>query len=297
MRYVARYLRHNHIYFVASCLVPVFGVFLYTRIIPLVRTIFWGFTNYQVLNPRKQFIGIHNFLLLLQDQSFLVALQNTVVITVSCVVITLVLAILFAVLLRQIERSSNVFDLLYFVPVVTAPVPASVIWRWLFQYNGLVNVALSGLGLHKQAWLQTPGQVVWAIVVVSIWKWLGYYMIIITVGLKNIPRTYYEASSIDGASAFQQFGRITLPLLRPIVFFSVIMATINFFNTFTIAYVISSSVQGAPSYECKVLVWEIYRNAFSYYRLGYASAEATVLLLFVAIMIFIQFRLLPRGDS
>jgi multiple sugar transport system permease protein len=121
-------------------------------------------------------------------------------------------------------------------------------------------------------------------------------MIIYSVGLKNIPLEFYEAATVDGAGHGRQFRHITMPLLKPIVLFSMIMASIQFFNTFTVAFVISSEAQGSPSYECKVLVWEIYRNGFSYYKMGYASAEAVVLLLFIMIVILIQFRVL-RYDT
>lgn len=294
MTRVQRYVRTHHLLFVALTLGPVLVLFAVIRIIPLFRTLFWSLTNYATLNPVKKFIGFQNFQLLLQDQSFLSAMRNTIVITASCVIITLFLAMVLAVFLRRIERISNFYDLIYFVPVVTPWVPASVIWRWLLAPNGLLNVILTEFGLHKQAWLQTPDQVVWGIVVASIWKSVGYYLIILTVGLKNIPQMYYEASEIDGANSVQQFRRITLPLLRPMILLSVIMATINFFNTFTVAYVMSSNVQGAPSYEAKVLVWEIYRNAFLYYKQGYASSEAVVMLLFVSAVLLIQFKVLRR---
>ncbi len=292
MNSIVRYAKKNHLLFVVCTLGPVLALFTFIRIIPIIRTAWYSFTNYTMLVPKPVFAGVKNYVTMLGDTSLHTAFINTVLITLACVIITLSLALLFSVLLRRIERASTAFEMIFFIPVITPWVPATVIWRWLFDPKfGAINQALSRLGLPTQSWLQQPEQVIYAIVIISIWKTLGYYMIIYAVGLRNIPTEYYEAATVDGAGHGKQFRFITMPLLKPIVLFSMIMASIQFFNTFTVAYVISSEAQGSPSYECKVLVWEIYRNGFGYYKMGYASAEAMVLLVFILIVIFIQFRL------
>jgi multiple sugar transport system permease protein len=293
MNRIVRYAKKNHLLFVVCTLGPVLALFAFIRIIPIIRTAYYSFTNYSLLIPKPAFFGAGNYAAMLRDASLHAAFLNTVLITVACVAITLSLALLFSVLLRRIEKSSTVYEMIFFIPVITPWVPATVIWRWLFDPKfGIVNYMLGLLRLPTQSWLQQPDQVIYAIVIISIWKTLGYYMIIYSVGLKNIPLEFYEAATVDGAGHGRQFRHITMPLLKPIVLFSMIMASIQFFNTFTVAYVISSEAQGSPSYECKVLVWEIYRNGFGYYKMGYASAEAMVLLVFILIVIFIQFRLL-----
>jgi multiple sugar transport system permease protein len=293
MNRVIRYAKKNHLLFVACTLGPVLALFAFIRIIPIIRTAWYSFTNYTMLVPKPVFSGLANYAAMLRDSSLHTAFVNTVVITLSCVLITLSLALLFSVLLRRIERSATVYEMIFFIPVITPWVPATVIWRWLFDPKfGAINHLLNLLKLPAQSWLQQPDQVIYAIIIISIWKTLGYYMIIYSVGLKNIPQEFYEAATVDGAGHGRQFRYITMPLLKPIVLFSMIMASIQFFNTFTVAYVISSEAQGSPSYECKVLVWEIYRNGFTYYKMGYASAEAMVLLVFILVVIFIQFRLL-----
>jgi multiple sugar transport system permease protein len=285
------YARKNHLLFVLCTLGPVVALFAFIRIIPIVRTAYFSLTNYSLVVPKPAFVGVQNYINMVQDPNFTRAFTNTVIITATCVVVTLSLALLFAVLLRQIERSSAFYEMIYFIPVVTPWVPATVIWRWLYDTKyGMINHILSALKLPTQSWLQSPDYVIIAIIIVMIWKTLGYYMIIYSVGLRNIPTIYYEAARIDGADNRRQFRYITLPLLKPIILFSLIMAVIQFFHTFTVAYVISSEAQGSPSYECKVLVWEIYRNGFNYYKMGYASAEAMVLLAFILIVILIQFR-------
>jgi len=293
MSRIGHYAKKNHLLFVTCTLGPVLALFVFIRIIPIIRTAYYSFTNYSLLIPKPALVGLANYAAMLRDASFRTAFANTAVITLTCVIVTLAFALLFSVLLRRIEKSSALFEMIFFIPVITPWVPATVIWRWLFDPTfGVINALLKLLRLPTQSWLQQPDQVIYAIIIISIWKTLGYYMIIYSVGLKNIPLEFYEAATVDGAGHGRQFRHITMPLLKPIVLFSMIMASIQFFNTFTVAFVISSEAQGSPSYECKVLVWEIYRNGFSYYKMGYASAEAMVLLVFIMIVILIQFRLL-----
>jgi multiple sugar transport system permease protein len=291
MNGIVRYARKNHLLFVLCTLGPVLVLFSVIRIIPIIRTACFSLTNYSLVVPKPAFTGLRNYVEMVHDPNFVEAFTNTAVITLSCVIITLSLALFLSVILRRIERFSSVYEMLYFIPVVTPWVPATVIWRWLYDAKyGIINYILSALGLPTQSWLQHPDYVIIAIIVVMIWKTLGYYMIIYSVGLKNIPAEYYEAAWIDGAGQSKQFRYVTLPLLKPILLFSMIMAVIHFFHTFTVAYVISSEAQGSPSYECKVLVWEIYRNGFNFYKMGYASAEAMVLLAFILVIILIQFK-------
>ncbi len=291
MNRFASYARKNHLLFVLCTLGPVVALFAFIRIIPIIRTAYFSLTNYSLVVPKPNFVGLQNYLTMVQDPNFIKAFSNTVIITGSCVLVTLSIALLFAVLLRRIERASPFYEMIYFIPVITPWVPATVIWRWLYDTRyGMINHILSALGLPTQSWLQSPDYAIIAIIIVMIWKTLGYYMIIYSVGLRNIPTIYYEAARIDGANESKQFRYITLPLLKPIILFSLIMAVIQFFHTFTVAYVISSEAQGSPSYEVKVLVWEIYRNGFNFYKMGYASAEAMVLLAFILIVILIQFR-------
>lgn len=286
-----RYVKKRHLLFVLCTFGPVLALFLFIRIIPIIRTAWYSLTNYSLIIPKPVFIGLTNYVRMLRDTSFTQAFSHTLLVTLSCVIITLSVALFIAVLLRSVERHASLYEMIYFIPVITPWVPATVIWRWLFEPKfGLVNYLFSLFRLPPQSWLQQPDQVLYAIIIVSIWKTLGYYMIIFSVGLHNIPDIYYEAARIDGANNRKQFRYITIPFLKPIMLFSIIMAIIQFFNVFTVAYVISSDAQGSPSYEYKVLVWEIYRNGFNFYKMGYASAEAMVLLAFVLVVVLIQFK-------
>ncbi len=240
---------------------------------------------------------MRNYQRLLEDDAFHTALVNTIQFTALAVMVTLLLALLIAILLRSIEHVSGLFEIIFYIPVVTPWVPASVIWKWIYDpMYGLLNYGLSIFGIRKQGWLQDPNLIIYAIVIVAVWKMLGYYIIVFSVGLKNIPSTYLEAAEIDGATPWNRLWYIVFPLLRPIILFAVVMSTITFFNVFSPVYVLTASAQGAPAYDLKVVVGEIYRNAFQYYRMGYAGAQSVVLLMLVMTLIIIQF-LVFREDE
>lgn len=289
MPFIQQARRHHYLF--ALCTVgPVFLLFLFIRIIPVIRTAILSFTDYSLMS-RPQFTGLYNYLKLLTDENFRIALLNTSILAFTCVTVTLSLALLLSVLMASTERASGLYSLIYFIPVVIPWVPASVIWRWILDPKlGILNFLLSSVGLPGQSWLQHPHQNLIPVMIVAVWKTLGYYILVFFVGLRNIPPMYYDAAEIDGANARRRFFLITLPLMKPIVLFSVIMAIIHFFNIFTLAYSLSSSPQGSPSYETKVLVWEIYRNGFAFHKMGYASAQAVFLLIVVVVLILVQFR-------
>jgi multiple sugar transport system permease protein len=154
----------------------------------------------------------------------------------------------------------------------------------------LLNYALSLVGIPSIPWLTDVHIALWALIIMSVWKVLGYNLVIFLVGIRNIPASYLEAASLDGASEVQKFWRVTLPLLRPILLYVIVTATINAYNVFTQVYVMTLGSQTAPGQALRVLVYDIYQNAFQYFRLGYASAEAVMLTFIVLAFTLIQFR-------
>lgn len=286
-----------HGLWIVLALGPVYFLFVVIRIYPILETIRLSFYRYHITKKSRPFIGLRNYQRLLEDDAFHTALVNTIQFTVLAVAATLILALMIAILLRSIEHVSGLFEIIFYIPVVTPWVPASVIWKWLYDpMYGLLNYGLSLFGIPKQGWLQEPDLIIYAIVLVAVWKMLGYYIIVFSVGLKNIPTTYLEAAEIDGATPWNRLWHIIFPLLRPILLFSMVMSTITFFNVFSPVYVMTASAQGAPAYDLKVVVSEIYRNAFQYYRMGYAGAQSVVLLVLVMTLIIVQF-LVFREDE
>lgn len=283
-------MQRNHIGFVISALGPILALFVLIRIYPILETIRLSFYNYNITQRRNPFVGLANYIRLFDDDPFRTALLNTINFTILSVIVTLLLALSVAVLLRSIEHTAPTFELLFYIPVVIPWVPAAVIWKWIYDPTyGALNYVLSGVGIGKLGWLQQPNLILYAIVAVSVWKLVGYYIVIYGVGLRGIPEELLEAADLDGATAWQKLIHIVLPLLRPIILFTVVTCTIICFNVFAPVYVLTASSQGAPAYDFKVVVGEIYQNGFVFYHMGYAGAQCVVVLLFVMSLLAVQF--------
>jgi multiple sugar transport system permease protein len=287
---IREWIRREHILWIVCALGPVIALFTIIRVYPILETIRLSFYRYHPTQRNKPFIGLENYVGLLDDDAFHSALINTFQFALIAVSITLTLAFAISVLLRSIEKAAPVYELLLYIPVVTPWVPASVIWKWVFDPNhGVLNYGLSFLGVTKISWLQDEHVVVYAIALVAIWKMLGYFVVVFGVGLRNIPDDILEAAELDGATNWQKLRYIIIPMIKPIILFTTIIATIIFFNVFAPVYVLTASAQGAPAYDLKVIVSEIYQNAFVFYRMGYAGAQSVVLLVFVLMLVGLQF--------
>jgi multiple sugar transport system permease protein len=290
-----KWMRREHILWIVCALGPVIALFTIIRIYPILETIRLSFYRYHPTQRNKPFIGLDNYVSLLEDEAFHSALINTLQFALIAVSVTLVLAFAIAVLLRSIEKAAPIYELLLYIPVVTPWVPASIIWKWIFDPNhGILNYGLSFLGITKISWLQDEHMVVYAIALVAIWKMLGYFVVVFGVGLRNIPDEILEAAELDGATAWQKLRFIIFPMMKPLILFTVIIATIIFFNVFAPVYVLTASAQGAPAYDLKVIISEIYQNAFVFYRMGYAGAQSVVLLVFVMTLVGLQFFVLRQ---
>src|SRR3954447_6221573 len=284
--------------FAYSALAPVLALFAYVRVYPILRGFELSFYKWNLIGAAKPFVGWGNYLQLLNDPNFLLALRNTTVYSVATVAVSTALALPLAVFLAGRGRLTAFYQTVYFLPVITPMVPMAITWKWIYDYNyGILNYGLSLVGLPPVAWLTDPATALWALVIVGVWKVLGYNLILFLVGIRNIPAQYLEAASLDGASAWQRFHSITLPLLRPIVLYVLVTATINAFNVFTQVYVMTLGSQSAPGQAVRVLVFDIYQNAFQYFHMGYASAEAVALTLIVLGFTLIQFRFMREREA
>jgi multiple sugar transport system permease protein len=278
-------------------LLPILALFFYVRIVPIGFGVMLSFYNWKLISARKPFVGWDNYLNLLGDENFLLALRNTTIYSFSTVLISTALALPLAVFLARRSRLSAFYQTVYFLPVITPLVPMSIAWKWIYDYNyGVLNYGLSLVGIPSVPWLTDPDIALWALVIMGVWKVLGYNLVLFMVGLRNIPAEYMEAAALDGATAWQRFWRVTLPLLKPILLYVLVTATINAFNVFTQVYVMTLGSQSAPGQAVRMLVFDIYTNGFQFFRMGYASAEAVTLTLIVLGLTFIQFAMVrePR---
>ena len=266
----------------------VIGLTAFT-LLPILSSLGLSFTDWDLLRP-PAFVGLSNYRHLLGDPEFWRTLRNTVTFLVGYVPLVLTTGLLVAVLLNASIPFRQVFRAMYFVPVVTSWVAVALVWKWLFNpVYGLINSAIGTLGITGPAWLFDPNWAMVAVILTSVWKDTGFVMVIMLAGLQGIPREYYEAASIDGASRPQGLFHITIPLLAPTLSFCLSISLIGAFQVFDQVYVMT---EGGPAGATMVLVERVVANAFSYSRMGYASAMSWVLflLIFVVTVFFYRIR-------
>jgi len=264
------------------------GLTIFT-LLPIGASLGLSFTDWDLLTP-AQFVGGRNYVQMLGDAEFWRTLRNTVTFLVGYVPLVLTAGLLIAVLLNSALPFRGVFRTMYFVPVVTSWVAVALVWKWLFNpAYGLINSALGSLGISGPAWLFDPNWAMAAVILTSVWKDTGFIMVIMLAGLQGIPREYYEAASIDGATRPQGLWHITIPLLAPTLIFCLSISLIGAFQVFDQVYVMT---EGGPAGATMVLVERVVANAFSYSRMGYASAMSWVLfvLIFVVTIFFYRLR-------
>jgi multiple sugar transport system permease protein len=268
------------------------GLFLF-RIVPIAVALAGSLFSFQLIGKEREFIGLGNFERLFSDPLFWRSLVNTVVFVVGVTAIQVCISLGLAVLLTRQLRGVALFRTLIFVPVVLSMVVASATWKLAFDANaGLFNSVFGAVGLPRQPFLTSPDQALPAVMTMVVWKGVGYWMIILIAGIKSIPEVLYEAAQIDGASSWQRFWKITLPLLRrPLAFVIVADTAINML-LFAPVYLMT---RGGPSDSSNVLMYMTYNTAFAQGRMGYAASIAVVLLLVSAVVILIQLRSL-RSD-
>ncbi len=238
--------------------------------------------------PMK-FVGLKNFVKLFGDSTFQISLKNTLWYAVFTVPLTLVAALSVAILLNSKIKGIVVFRTAFFFPYVASLVAVGAVWNMLFQPEfGPINEMLRFIGIENPPkWCASTDWAMWVIIIVSVWKYMGYYMVVYLAALQGISKDLYEAAGIDGATGWKKIRYITIPMLTPTTFFVVIMLTIQCFKVFDLIYVMTG---GGPGRSTNVLVNHIYNAAFVDYKFGYASASALVLFAIVLIITLVQMR-------
>lgn len=258
----------------------ILGTFIFI-IIPVICSFGLSFTDWDLLNPIK-FVGLENYRLLFKDNLFYKILGNTVVFALSTSILGVIIPLILASILNSKIRGSEFFKTAYFLPFITPMVVIGIIWAWIFDPNiGLLNQVLH-ININ---WLYDSNFALPALIIVSVWKLIGYNMIIFLSSLSSISNSMFEAAKIDGANAFQTFKNVTIPLLSPTIFFVIIITAISSFQVFDLIYLMT---QGGPFDSTNVLVYAIYKNAFEYFNVGKASAIAYVLFAIILVLTLIQ---------
>ncbi|WP_236709915.1 carbohydrate ABC transporter permease [Longilinea arvoryzae] len=247
-------------------------------------------TDWNILS-QPNFIGMANYQKLLTDQVARVTLFNTFYFTMISVPINVILTLVLAVLLNQKLRGISFYRTAYYMPVITASVAVSLMFMWILASNGLLNQLLGSVGLKPVKWLTDAKIALNSVIGVTIWKGLGMNMIIFLAALQDIPNELLEAASIDGANRFQQFTRIIVPLISPVIFFVTITGVIGSFQSFDLVY---NMTGGGPGHATTVIGYYIWQQAFKYLHMGYGAALAYVVFIAILILTLIQWVLRKR---
>lgn len=269
--------------------------FVSIRIAPAFSAMSMSFFKWNIVSDNKPFVGLDNYKAMLEDEVFKKALMNTFKYVLIGVPGQLIIGLGLALMIQQLNKYRGLYRTIYFIPYVTSSVAVSWVWRFMFmKHAGVINGFLVWLGLPQQGFLGEPSQALYVVVASMIWQALGFQVVIFLAGLETIPKVYYEAARIDGASGWQIFRKVTMPLLNPTIVFAAVMGTINFLQTFTQVMNMSSQGRGGPLYSTISIVLYIYQQAFEQFKMGYASAMTVVLFLIIMIITLIQLKVLTK---
>lgn len=258
---------------------------------PMAASLGLSFLHWDLLRPPR-LIGLDNFTNLIGDLEFRAAVGHTLFFIVGYLPLVYVGGLALALALNRKMRAASFFRAAYFLPVVTSWVVVALVWKWLLNpQSGIVNFLLGLVGITGPGWWTDPAWAMPSIILASAWKDLGFVMIILLAGLQAISDDYYEAAAVDGASRWQSFRHITVPLLSPASFFVLVISLVNSFQVFDQVWVMTG---GGPAGATSVVVEQIVQHAFRYSQMGYASAMSWVLFAAILVITFVQFRLQRR---
>lgn len=289
---LAQWRRRDHERLAAlAFLTPNLVGFLIFTALPVIGAVVLAFTNYDLILG-GQYVGLDNFKQLLHDPVFKAALVNTLYFTAVSVPLSVALGLAAALLLTRLTRATTLLRSIFLLPYASVTVALALAWKWIYlPQGGLMNTALGWIGIDGPNWLTSSVWAMPALIFMSVWKTFGYNMVIFVAGLYAIPTSLYDAARVDGASAWQRFRYVTLPMLTPTMFFVVVIAVINSFQVFDQALVMTA---GGPGTSTTTLVLDIYDEGFRGFQLGYASAIGLVLFACVFAFTVAQFWLQRR---
>jgi multiple sugar transport system permease protein len=275
-------------------LLPAYGAILAVVGIPVVYSLYLSFHQWKMTTFRQgvPFVGLDNYAQAIGDGAFWNSIQVTITLLVAALLVEVVLGTGLAILLDQAFRGRRTALILLLLPMFVTNVVIGLIWRIMLSYDfGLLNWVLSLVGLDRVAWLGDPGLALWSLVLVDVWNTTAFVALLVLAGLATVPDEPRQAARVDGASSLQVFRYITLPLLRPVIFVAVIWRTIDLFRIFDVVFVLTG---GGPYNATETISLYAYRNGFASFNLGFASAVSYLIILFLVVILAIEYRLLGR---
>ncbi len=299
--------RTTHYIFPLALLLPAICVLFVFKVLPMLEALRLSFFDWGIAG-QKGFVGLHNYISLVHDPFFWQSLLNTFWYVIFSVPLSISVSFIVASLLNRGIRGLGMFRTIYFLPVVTSIVAVSVVWRWLYDpQRGLFNYLIGLVGLGPMGWLEEPRGIfelltranlptvlegpslaLLSLVFLSVWKSMGYNIVIFLAGLKNIPDVYYEAAKVDGARRFAIVRHVTIPLLSPTIFFVMLMTTITAFQVFGPVWMMTGPPPGGPLGKTSVIVYYLFQKGFEEYQVGYGSAIAFFFFLIILSITLLQ---------
>ena len=269
--------------------------FLTIRLAPAFSALYISLHEWNIISPSKPFVGLQNFRLLAHDPSFGRAAVNTLRYVLVGIPAQIALGLVLALALQRINRFRGLFRALYFMPFVTPIVAAAWVWQWMYSQNfGPLNGLLAALGLPLQPFLRSPAQALYAVTAMTVWQFLGFQVVIFLAGLEAIPRVYFEAAAVDGASGWRLFRHMTVPLLNPTLVFSAVYGTIVYLQLFTQVLNMTFGDQGGPLASTLTMVLYVYQLGFQRFKMGEAAAATAVLFAVILVITLLQMRVLSK---
>lgn len=269
--------------FVLPALIPLIVFWIY----PILRSVWISFTDWDFMTPEYNFVFFKNYISLFRDSRFYLALLNTLIFTAGTLLPTIVGGLGLALLLQKNFRGSGFFKFVLFSPWITPTVAISIVWTWIFQPDGgFANQILALLGLPALKWISSSQTAMLSVIIVTVWKSLGYAMIFYLSALEKVPTELYEASSLDGANAFQKFWYMTLPSISPTTFFLMIITMVNSLQAYDQIQILT---QGGPSGSTRTLLYMYYQLGFQEFNMGQATAVAVIMIIITVLLSCVQF--------
>ena len=269
--------------FVLPALIPLFIFWIY----PILRSVWLSFTDWDFMTPDYNFIWFKNYTSLLKDSRFYEALWNTLVFTAGTLFPTIIGGLGLALLLRRNFKGSGVFKFVLFSPWITPTVAISIVWTWIFREDGgLANQVLGLFGLPALKWISSSDTAMLSVIIVTVWKSLGYAMIFYLSALEKVPEELYEASALDGAKPWRQFLDMTLPGISTTTFFLMIITMVNSLQAYDQIQILT---QGGPSGSTRTLLYMYYQLGFQEFKMGQATATAVIMIIITVILSLAQF--------
>jgi ABC-type sugar transport system permease subunit len=278
--------------FLPYLLVSPYLLFLVVFVIfPVLFCFFLTFNNWNIIAP-MHFIGLRNYSRLIHDRLFWKAILNTLQFLLLHIPLQLIVSLFLAFLLNKKIKAGAFFRASFFMPVIVSGVVVTILWQQLLGYDsGIINRTLQSAGMEKIGWLTNPDIAIYSIALMATWKNVGLYVILFLVGLQTVPVAYYEAAKMEGASEWQQFYHITLPMINPTIFMVVILSTIGGFNLFIEPYIMTG---GGPLNSTLSAVLYIYKQAFQYYNMGYSATLGFFYAMLIMSVVVLQKRYIEK---